>query len=298
MKFKAHETFFIRKGWLSKGMKHIVKKPDLFIDKNENPMDILGLGSNMVKSLRYWLLATGLCEEIIENKKHIQHLTDFGKLVFENDKFLEETGTLQLLHYKLASNKENATAWFCFFNRFPLREFMREDFISDVKKFLLEEKQSENEKPNAESSISADFDCIANTYLPRYKLRSSEVDPENNIDCPLGELGLLDVVNKRNGVFKKSIPLVSSFAPQTILAVIADNSFEKTEIHLNDLLTKENNIGKIFNFDTCALLEILRSIEKIGYLKIIRTSGLDVIQLKKNFSFLECVKKYYEDLKK
>ena len=53
MKFRAHETFFIRKGWLSKGMKHVQNRPDVFVSKKENPMDVLGIGSNMVKSLRY-----------------------------------------------------------------------------------------------------------------------------------------------------------------------------------------------------------------------------------------------------
>lgn len=47
MKFRAHDTFFIRKGWLSKGMERVVAKNDLFIDKTENPMDILGIGANM-----------------------------------------------------------------------------------------------------------------------------------------------------------------------------------------------------------------------------------------------------------
>ena len=57
MKFRAHETFFIRKGWLSKGMKYMDAREDVFISKDENPMDVLGIGANMVKSLRYWLLA-------------------------------------------------------------------------------------------------------------------------------------------------------------------------------------------------------------------------------------------------
>ena len=33
MKFRAHDTFFIRKGWLSKGMRCVHDKPDLFVDK-------------------------------------------------------------------------------------------------------------------------------------------------------------------------------------------------------------------------------------------------------------------------
>ena len=43
MKFRAHDTFFIRKGWLSKGMKYVQKKPDVFVAKDENPMDVLGI---------------------------------------------------------------------------------------------------------------------------------------------------------------------------------------------------------------------------------------------------------------
>lgn len=58
MKLRGHETFFIRKGWLSKGLKHIVESPDVFVSKVNNPMDELGIGANMVKSLRYWMQAT------------------------------------------------------------------------------------------------------------------------------------------------------------------------------------------------------------------------------------------------
>ena len=63
MKFRAHDTFFIRKGWLSKGMKCVKAKNDVFVSKVENPMDVLGIGSNMVKALRYWLQTVGLTVE-------------------------------------------------------------------------------------------------------------------------------------------------------------------------------------------------------------------------------------------
>ena len=63
MKFRAHDTFFIRKGWLSKGMRCVFNKPDVFIAHDENPMDVLGIGANMVKALRYWLQAVILTTE-------------------------------------------------------------------------------------------------------------------------------------------------------------------------------------------------------------------------------------------
>lgn len=85
MKFRAHDTFFIRKGWLSKGMRCVAKKPDVFIAHDENPMDVLGIGANMVKALRYWLQTIGLTEEPNKGKR-IQSFTDLGKLMSEEVK--------------------------------------------------------------------------------------------------------------------------------------------------------------------------------------------------------------------
>ena len=45
MKFRAHETFAIRKGWLAKGVKHVTKNPAVFLGRDgANPMDVLGIG--------------------------------------------------------------------------------------------------------------------------------------------------------------------------------------------------------------------------------------------------------------
>ena len=111
MKFRAHDTFFIRKGWLSKGMKYVHSKPDVFVAKDENPMDVLGIGANMVKALRYWLQAVGLTEEPNSGKR-VQTFTPLGQSFFTNDRYIEELGTLYLLHYRFSSNKSDATAWY------------------------------------------------------------------------------------------------------------------------------------------------------------------------------------------
>ena len=118
MKFRAHDTFFIRKGWLSKGMKYVHSKPDVFVAKDENPMDVLGIGANMVKALRYWLQAVGLTEEPNSGKR-VQTFTPLGQSVFTNDRYIEELGTLYLLHYRLSSNKSDETAWYYFLMNLP-----------------------------------------------------------------------------------------------------------------------------------------------------------------------------------
>lgn len=292
MKFRAHETFFIRKGWLNKGMKYISVKPDVFVDKEENPMDVLGIGSNMVKSLRYWLQAVGLTKEPTHGRR-LQEFTELGQSVFTNDRYIEELGTLYLLHYKLATNKSDATAWYYFFNEFGMAEFTKEDFVSALQNYVL---MSDEDTSVAMRSLNDDFACIINTYLPRYKSNPSRVSPENNIDCPFGELGLIDVLNKEKKIYKKSIPAPESFDPWIVLAVILDQAGGRSEIGLNELLTAQCNIGRIFNLDAITMLEVLHQIEKLGEIKIIRTAGLDIIRINNQRNFQECVDIYYANI--
>lgn len=292
MKFRAHETFFIRKGWLSKGMERVVEREDLFVSKKENPMDVLGIGSNMVKSLRYWLQAVGLTEESTKGKR-VQNLTPFGEIVYEFDRYIEETGTLQLLQYNLARQKELATSWYYFFNEFNMSEFTREDFVQSLQGFIMME---DSEESTALRSLNDDFTCIVNTYLPRYKSSPSRISPENNIDCPLGELGLVDIADKRQKTYKKSSPPPKTFNPWVVLAVIEDQACGRDEVALNELLNAPCNIGKSFNLDIVAMLDILHGTENTGVIKIIRTAGLDVIHINDTYSFEDCVKRFYESL--
>lgn len=292
MKFRAHDTFFIRKGWLSKGMRCVSNKPDVFVDKNENPMDVLGIGANMVKALRYWLQVVGLTEEPSKGKRD-QHFTALGRMIYEHDTYIEELGTLYLLQYELASQKEDATAWYFFFNEFSMSEFSKEDFVAALEKFI---KMEESDSSVASRSLSDDFTCIINTYLPRYKSNPTKVSPENNIDCPFGELGLVDILNKRKKTYKKSIPASDTLNPWVALAVIVDNADGRTEISLNALLNAPCNIGRVFNLDSVTMLDVLYRIEKLGLIKINRTAGLDVINLLEDLSFLDCVQNFYNSI--
>ena len=86
-------------------MRCVFNKPDVFIAHDENPMDVLGIGANMVKALRYWLQAVNLTTEPSKGKR-TQSFTDLGKLIFKYDTYVEELGTqsiycsIGLLHRK------------------------------------------------------------------------------------------------------------------------------------------------------------------------------------------------------
>lgn len=94
----------------------MAKTTDVFVATEENPMDVFGLGANMVKALRYWLQAVGLTEESVTGKR-IQTFTPLGNLVYKHDPYFEERGMLCLLQYRIASNKNLETAMVFFLQR-------------------------------------------------------------------------------------------------------------------------------------------------------------------------------------
>lgn len=300
MRFRAHETFAIRKGWLHKGMKNIVSSPTVFIDKEVNPMEKLGLGTNMVKALRYWLQVSGLTYE--NQKTKMQFLTRFGELVWENDKYIEEDGTLYLIHYFLSSNKEMGTSWYYFFNCYNATEFTKESYLESMKLFLyVQEKENGGKEIKfSERALLEDLDCILRTYLPS----QTKYSPESNMDSPFLDLQLLKVMDSKEKVFAKNSPLSLVINPLIILAVIV-NEKEKLEekdgtkvsdIKISTLESAPNNIGRIFNLNNLTVAMYLDKLQNMGYIKVIRTAGLDIVKINEELTFIEVVEKYYNSI--
>ena len=58
--FSGHETFPFRYTWLPKGVQQVQLHADLFV--RDDAMIILGVGKNMVRSIRHWCEAMNLIE--------------------------------------------------------------------------------------------------------------------------------------------------------------------------------------------------------------------------------------------
>lgn len=282
MKFRSHDTFYIRDGWLTKGMKYVQKDGRVFRGSIGNPMSVFGMGSTMIKSLKYWLNAT----KITQDTKNGLQLTDFGKIVFENDKYIEEVGTLWLIHYMLSSNLDNATSWYYMFNEFRLNEFDRDDFTRHIKSFIKNRGESV-----ADRSLEDDFTCIMATYIKS----SRNMDPESNLFCPLSALGLLEYDPVRK-IYKKRNTPIGFIPPLVVLAVIVDRANGGKEIKISSLKNDPCNVGRTFNLDTVSLISVLSDLENMGFLSVIRTAGIDVVRLRTDLDFTGCILKYYNSL--
>lgn len=283
MKIRAHETFNFRRGWLRKGVKNILLMPDLFTSKDINPCGKLGIGTNMVRSLRYWLIATGVCEEPTSGK-HVQKLTSLGELIDKYDKYFEEDGTLWLIQYRLATNKENATAWYWFYNEFDVQGFNKELFVGELAEYLNKESYQCSSK-----MLEDEFSCIIKTYYAK-----DEDNPEETNTCPLVSLKL--IINPDKGEYRKNTPNRESVPALIVLATIVAEHPNQLEINISELIDKCNSVGKVFNLDKSTLFYLLEELAQMGYIQISRTAGLDVIRLNEKYTFEEIVEKYYLSL--
>lgn len=300
MKFKAHQTFAIRKGWLGKGLRGIetFNNSLLMPSCSREAMDELGLGSNQVVALRYWLETMGLIVRAGRNREH--RLTDLGRLILDNDPYTEEIGTLWALHCNLASEQEAAASWFFFFNEFKMNVFSKDDFTHAIERYIF----SYNDKTKvALTSLDSDFSCILNTYIPHDRASGRQVSPESVIDCPLGELGLVDVDDRSAKTYRKKAANLSTLPSLLVLYAICpsraqlEERKEKAgnEVKLETLLDGPKMPGRVYNLDSVALLTKLYELESDGLLRISRTAGMDVVRISDpNMTKEDCLASYYE----
>ena len=289
-------------GWLYKGLSNVIEDTakygfsDLFI--SENSMNRLGLGSAMVKSLRYWMVATGLTTEKLSGNDKGQQATEFGNLVYKYDKHFEEIGTLLLCHYFLSSDKEWGTSWFFFFNEFNAKEFTKTDLILKTSNWVHSIK-----KTVANSSIASDVDCIIKTYCTIQEIEYEGIIFENNKICPLSQLCLIMQSNENSTIYYKNSNLSKKIPSEIAMFVImrqfeSFNSKKIDALNLDVLILQPGSLSKIFNLSTEELIRLITRLEIEGYLRYVKTAGLEQVIISNRINnSMYYLHKYYEKRK-
>jgi hypothetical protein len=284
MRIKGHDSFSLRKGWLHKGVRNILANENVF--NATNVCDILGLGPNMVKALRFWLQASG----IAENQRGAWQLTPLGDVINRNDQYYEETGTNYIVHYKIATNVAQTTAWYWFFNEYQGRTIDRQQFSAEDGEFVSYLKAEGYPSTPSVKNLEDELACLVRTYYNRLE---KDDNPEETKICPLSELGLLALSDDVSKEYRKTSPEKEDLHPMIAYAVIMDNLNERVEIPIDTLRTEKCNIGRVFNLDRTVLIQLLEKLEKMGLIAVSQTAGLDVIRILTPMSFIECVESYY-----
>lgn len=285
--FSGHESFPCKTLWLKKGYDFIKKGGDF---NASDAVVNLGVGKNMVSSIRYWIKSFGLNES---SQTHwiAEYIldSDNGK-----DPFMEDLGTLWLLHFLLVYSSE-ASLYKLFFVDFQKerRQFEREQVVSFVKR-----KMVDAGKVNSfnENTVKKDVGVLLHNYcLPR--------NPQSNEDFStlLIDLDLLTQAdktdggeNKRNIYFfniegkKEVTPSIFLFA---LLMIKKENDNDNSIPY--DIL---HELGLIFCMTDLEIIDMLKLLsdtysDALSYSDV---AGIRQLQFTKQMDAKQILDNYYE----
>ncbi|WP_419841850.1 DUF4007 family protein [Candidatus Poriferisodalis sp.] len=192
--FARHETFHPRFGWFRKAYAAAARDPHVFASEDA-PVQ-LGVGKNMVRSIRFWGLASKVLTEVPDpaapssgRKPKLVVPTRFGEALFGAggwDPWMEDPGTHWLLHWRLLAPPCRLPVWWLSLCEFGAVEFEAEDLATSVTTQL---RSVPGWKVPSESAVHKDVTAFVRTYGPA--TRSSRESLDDAADCPLRLLRLV-----------------------------------------------------------------------------------------------------------
>ena len=275
--FAGHETFPLRYGWLKKAYDAVVKEGQQgevagSIFNDEKSIAEFGVGRNMVLSMKYWGIATKvlIAEDVPGERNSKIIVGPIGDLLFGDglDPFLEHPGSLWLLHWMLASKPGRATAWHWAFNEFHEpnfdRELLRRRLIQRCEE-LCQAGRLGKGRGLSGSTIKRDAECLIRTYYAGSK--GSRRAPEDSIECPLTELGLIQAAGVGE-LFRFRRGAKATLPDEVFLFALLDfwESFYpgRRSFSVEFLAFEPGSPGQVFLLDESAVADRLARLEELS----------------------------------
>lgn len=189
--FARHETFHPRYGWLKKGFDAAAENPGVFL--RSDATTVLGVGKNMVRAIRYWCVAYKILDEVpSESNPRVQDVvpSEFGNALLGEqgwDPYLEDPGSLWLLHWQLLRAPCRAPAWWAVFNTRSSSQFTENALRGELRRFCDERGWGDV----VDNSLDKDARCLLRMYGSATQGRDLL---EDSVDSPFAELGLVSPV--------------------------------------------------------------------------------------------------------
>lgn len=296
LKFSGHQTFTFRYGWLEKGVRAVEESPQVFTA--DDAIVRLGVGKNMVESIRHWCLMTQLIQANTEPTSlpspgfRTTQIAQRLLLTPGFDPFFEDDASLWLIHWLLVSNPFIGSSWQLAFGHFHRPDFSKRELVDFVKAYA--ERHSVR---ITESSLVRDIDCLLRSYLAVRDGGRGEV-AEETFDCPLQELGLIQP--SPDGEFYRFSIGPKPSLPPPVFAFALDQFFraakaDRSTISVQECLYGIGSPGQAFKLDENSLVDYVESIELVtaGAITLDETAGLKQIYRRRNLDPLKLLENHY-----
>lgn len=299
--FGGHETFPLRYGWLKKavdatgGAQHqALAQPEAFVE--------LGVGKNMVHAIRYWSLATGILQPYAAGTRNTGvEPSELGKMLLQDggfDPYLEDPGTLWLIHWQLAGRPGGPVTWYWAFNCIREPEFTREKLVLSLQAYV----EAQDLKRVAASSVKRDIDCLIRSYVPVRASKSLVF--EETLDSPLTDLHLIrEIEEGRLYAFGRgehpTLPTaIVAYAVAGFWQLVAPDSLTLT---FDQVAYSPRSPGQVFKLSEDALATYLETMEDVtgGMISFRTTAGLRQLHCRskaRDVHAIDVLARYYETI--
>jgi hypothetical protein len=287
LSFSGHGSFTCKQFWLKKVFDFSESKGSF---SDETVVVDLGVGKNMVGSLRFWGKAFGILDEK-------DAPTDMATYLFGckgKDIYLENYGTIWLLHYLLVKTGR-ASIYDLVFNEFRKE---RVDFTKEQLQAFLNRKCQEA-SPNTynDSTVKTDINVFLRNYIKPEKDEKFEIEDDFSgllIDLDLVKLfkqridGAIIHWHRIEGQDRIDLPY------QIVLYAILDNYHNQSSITFRELQVGQNSPGMVFALNAEGLYnklqQIARHYKQITYTE---TAGNQLLQFRASLKPVQILNEYY-----
>ena len=274
------ETFSIREGWIPKALK-IIKNYNGNPFLGEDAVVIFGMGSNMIKSIRYYLK---LANTITEQNGKVNLNKEYGiDYWIDNDPYFEDEFSYYLFHYLIVTSKIKETVFSYLFNNINSKTFTKEDIKNDIINYAYADGKELNE-----NTLEKDIDALVSTYYKEDK----KSDVENSYVSPLVGLRLLKKLD--NGSYEKINGNISKVPIILVFYLICECIGDNDAISLNELINTANSPSKVFNLNDEYLYSFIDRLKRDRYIRFESTAGLNMIYLNKKLSLKDVIEDHFK----
>lgn len=257
--FSGHETFPLRQSWLNKlvGYSDFEGKIDKSFFLQEETMAKLGVGKNMVSSIRHWGTATGM---LIEKNDALYIVDEFATLLNRYDgidPYLENSNSIWFMHFKLCAFPVRSTSWFWLFNRISAASFTKEDVLNSITA-----KLASNSLKVSSTTIERDIDTCIRCYTSKLDGKGAVEDASDSV---LTELSLIFEESRGTYSFRRGPkPTISPFLFAYALIIFWDTYYLNQQQLSFDLIAYgDASPGKVFKLDEESIMNYIEAMKDI-----------------------------------
>lgn len=280
--FSGHESFQCRHLWLKKGY-DFLKAGGNF--NSEDAVVELGVGKNMVASIRFWMKAFNM----IDGSDQITPLAE--KLLANDgwDPYLEDEATLWILHYHLVK-KGLASSYSLIFNELRKEkiEFTKQNYLLFVKRKAELSKLA----PLNEKTLGEDFGVMTKMYI---RSDAQSKDKEDTFSGLLTELDLVKAYGKRGEEYYVIENNERDELPEDVLLYsILDYGRFESSVSLSTIEHESNCAGSVFAINRTGLVNKIEALcEKTKNMTYTDHAGIKELQFKKKQDPFKILDSYY-----